>query len=181
MAAHSDHNPNLTQEENTVASISLTCPIACPPHRVRQLLLDEAFLAAFVDEQEPVHRSIAVDRGVSQSDLKWTISLDGDLPELVTTFVGRRADLQLVFDLRVDQVRMTARAKRTGTLQCAFRIVPVGAAASMFHLDGEVKVGGMLGGLAEGTLRDQVIEPVFREDLVRLLQQWCADDAPGAT
>lgn len=147
----------------------------CSPERAKELLLDEAFLHAFVDEQHPVQKTITVDRGAQESTMAWTIRLDGDLPALVTRFVGRTAELHLVIDLRAATLHMSAKAKRTGTMTCELRIDGDGAAGSVLNVKGELCVSGAFGGMAETTVRDQIITPVFREDLVRLLDERCQE------
>lgn len=156
-----------------MASIDATYPIKCSAERVKVALLDERFHDAFVGEQHPTDKAIQVDRAAQRSVLSWTIRLDGDLPGVVTQFVGRKADLHLVFDLADMTLLMTAKAKRNGKMNADFSIEPVDAANCTFRITGEVSVGGFMGGLAESTVRDQVIKPVIGEDLVRLLEEWC--------
>jgi len=74
-------------------------------------------------------------------------------------------------DERVDRMS-TPEAKRTGILACDFRIDSDGAVGTTLWVDGRLSVSGAFGGMAETTVRDQVIEPVFRDDLVRLLNVW---------
>ncbi len=164
-----------------MASVSLAYPVECSRERVKELLLDEAFLDAFVKEQHPTQKMITIDRAGEKSVMSWTIYLEGDLPSLVTRFVGRSADLHLIFDLRESKMDMTATAKRRGTLTCAFSIDVDESSRSTLRFEGHVSVSGPFGGLAENTVRDQIIAPVLREDLVRLLQDWCADERRGET
>lgn len=171
-----------------MTSVSFAYEVKCGPQRVRQLLLDEAFLHAFVDEQHAIQKTVTVDHDRQASTLSWSIRLDGELPGIVTMFVGRTADLHLVFDLGAGKLEMIAKAKRKGTLKCDLRIEPndgptsVGGGDSepsaspgggVLRIDGRLSVSGAFGGQAESTVRDQVIKPVFREDLVRMLNEWC--------
>lgn len=82
-----------------MTAVAFRYHVTCPPERVRAYMLEEAFLHTFVDEQHPTDKTITVDPERETSTLSWTIRLDGDFPSLVTRFVGRAADLQLVFDL----------------------------------------------------------------------------------
>ncbi len=142
-----------------MTSVALEYQVNCPPERVKALMLDETFLHAFLDEQHPTTKTLVIDRDRQTSALSWTIRLDGDLPPLITRFVGRTADLRLAFDLRDSRVDMTAKAKRTGTLACDFRIDSDGVAGTALRVDGRLSVSGAFGGMAETTVRDQVIEP----------------------
>lgn len=171
-----------------MTGVAFSYGVACGPDRVRELMLDEAFLHAFVAKQHATEKKITVDRDREVSTLSWSIRLDGELPGIVTRFVGHTADLHLAFDLCNSKLEMTAKAKRLGTLTCDFTVegaedgVTSGVAGvggvnlgsgSVLHIEGRVSVSGPFGGMAETTVRDQVIEPVFREDLVPLLSEWC--------
>lgn len=93
-----------------MTSLALEYQVNRPPERVKALMLDETFvraagvlrwlLHAFMDEQHPTTKTLVIDQDRQTSALSWTIRLDGDLPPLITRFVGRTADLRLAFDLR---------------------------------------------------------------------------------
>ena len=155
-----------------MTTLRLTLDVDCAPQRVRELLLTESFLDAFVAEQHPVQHAVRVDSPRQRSECDWTIDLEGDLPSLVARFVGRRADIRLVFDLRDHRILLDAKAKRDGHLSCSMHVVPAGAGRAEIVIDGSLHVSGAFGGMAEGTVKDQVIVPVLKEDLVRLLEQW---------
>ena len=178
-----------------MTGVTFAYEVDCTPARVAELLLNEAFLLAFADKQHATEKTVSVDRDRQASTLSWTIRLDGDLPGLVTRFVGRTARLHLVFNLGDSKLDMTAKANRSGTLACDFRVEagptspaeaaddaadrrPDGPRGSVMHLDGRLSVSGFLGSLAETTVRDEVIKPVFGKDLVPLLEEWCAQN-PG--
>ena len=174
-----------------MTGVTFAYEVDCTPDRVKELLLNEAFLLAFADKQHATETTVSVDRDRQASTLSWTIRLDGDLPGLVTRFVGRTARLRLVFNVGDSKLDMTAKANRSGTLACDFRVEAAGPTTadsaddvadhgtdgpqgSVLHLDGRLSVSGFLGSLAETTVRDEVIKPVFEEDLVPLLKEWCA-------
>lgn len=141
-------------------------------HDVRRLLVDEGFLHAFVDLQHPVAKQISADPSAQSSTCRWTSSLDGEIPGLVQRFVGDHVNIVLVMDLKNGTLRMNAEAKRRGDLTAQLRITGDGDQQSALSIDGEVRVSGFGGGLAESTVRDEVIVPVFQEDLVPLLEKW---------
>lgn len=158
-----------------MTSVEFRFGVDCGAERVKELLLHPPFLHAFVEAEGAVEKAITVNRDQGTSTLTWSIRLDGDLPGLVTQFIGRTAELHLVFDLANSTLDLTARAKRNATLICEFRIEPGVDIRSVLHLVGDLKVNGMLGGLAEGVARDQIVKKVF-EDLVRLLHEWRVSD-----
>jgi hypothetical protein len=178
-----------------MTGVTFAYEVDCTPERVKELLLNEAFLLAFADKQRATETTVSVDRDRQASTLSWTIRLDGDLPGIVTRFVGRTARLHLVFNLGDSKLDMTAKANRRGTLACDFRVEAPGPTTadstadsadrgtdrqqgSVLHLDGRLSVSGFLGSLAETTVRDEVIKPVFEKDLVPLLKEWCPQN-PG--
>lgn len=138
---------------------------------VRRLLLDERFLEAFVDMQHGTDKEITVDHA-ERSTSKWTNNLEGELPSLVLRFVGRRAHLVLTLDLANAELGMEAKAKRRGDLKAEFKMIGEGPDQCVLTVDGTVYVSGAFGGLAESIVRDEVIVPVFEEDLVPLLESW---------
>ncbi len=97
-----------------MTGVSFAYEVNCSPERVKGLLLDKTFLHAFVDEQHATKKTVNVDREGQVSTLSWSIRLDGDLPGVVSMFVGRTADLHLVFDLGNGKLDMTAKAEAQG-------------------------------------------------------------------
>lgn len=139
---------------------------------VHAMLLDETFLAAFVEEQHPSSKSIRVDSSVERSELRWRVDLEGDLPLLVTRFVGKTAEISLTFDLRAERLRMSAHARREGFADASLLIRSSGDSATTIRIDGKVTVSGPLSSVAEVPARDHIIMPVLGEDLVPMLQRW---------
>ena len=147
----------------------------CPVERVRELLLDEGFLAAFVAGQHPASHRVDVDRAAGRSAAQWSVSLPGSVPGIVRTLVGDTLDVTLTIDLgpamRLD---VDATGKRTGRLRSTLTLEPGEGGGTRLTVDGEVSVSaGLMSGQAETLARDQVLRPVLERDLVGLLAERC--------
>lgn len=160
-----------------MTGVQLVLTSCCSPERVQTLLLTEPFLSAFISEQHPNRQRIDVDMERRTSRSAWSIDLQGELPSVVTRFVGRSADIELTFNLLAMRLALRAEAKREGLLNASLALASSEAGGCTLSLEGSLTVSGAFGGLAETTVRDQIIVPVLEEDLIRLLDEWCTGDS----
>ena len=157
-----------------MAAIDLAASVSARPERVRALLLDRDFLRAFVDEQEPTSCEVSVDEAAQCSRARWTVRLPNDVPGLVKKIVGEALAVDLMIDLLEGRVDVDASAKKEAKMRSTLTLTETGGSTHV-AIKGTVDVfAGLLSGQAASLARDQVIEPVFREDLFRLLNEWSA-------
>lgn len=158
-----------------MASIDVSTQWPCPPSRVQALLLNEDFLGAFVDEQDPTRRDITTNATAQTSQATWTVALPADVPGIVKKLVGGEVTLDLRIHAK-DQgsLNIDARGKQTGKV-LATLTMQERSQGTYLRIHGDVGVkAGLFSGQAASLARDQVIKPILQEDLFRLLGEWCS-------
>lgn len=173
-------------EGGPMADVEFSHHSPCPPQRIRQLLLNEAFLEEFVHRQNPQESAIHVDQDAKISISRWVNVFGDDVHGIVKALVGNRADIELTVDANVPgRLDVRAKASRTGTMSAALEIVSE-KSGSWVSIVGSMHVSGFLGEVAAGQARDLVIKPILTEDLFPLLDEWCdgqrstISDSPGS-
>lgn len=158
-----------------MVALELDTLLPCPPERVRALLVDSAFLEAFVHEQHPTEHRIDVDSAGRTGTAAWTVSLPADVPGIVKQIVGSRLSLTLTVDVSAEgHLHLDAVGKKSGQVRTALTLEPA-AGGTRLLIKGVVDVSaGLLSGQAAKLARDQVVKPVLHEDLFRLLRDWCS-------
>jgi len=161
-----------------VAAIEVDSYVQRAPEEVRELLLNVEFLEAFVEKQHATTRTVDVERDAGVSTAVWTVQLPEDVPGMVKQLVGRELAMTLRITLgkeTLDQGKsldLDAVGKKTGKMRSRLSLDPEGDGTRV-RVAGTVDVAaGLFSGPASDLARDQVVTPVLREDLFRLLQEW---------
>ena len=151
--------------------------VACGAARCRTLLLDPAFLAAFVDLQHPIGPRITVSAETASSVLAWTVATEG-IPAIFARLVPKTVPIHLTIAVPEPAgtggaISLDITGKPSGTLRASLQLAPApGDAGTTVKVDGSFRIDlGLLSGRASGYLKDGLILPIL-EELADLLEQW---------
>jgi len=162
-----------------VTRLEVTETIERPLDVLQRLLLDPQMLEAFIDQQHPTVKRVDVDRRARRSTLVWTTTLDGQVPGIVSRFVGRSFDITASLSAETGPLSIDIRGKHDGNLRGSLELDMVDANTTRITVRGDITISvGIGSGTAEKLARDQVLEPIFVEDLFPLLREW--PDPPAA-
>jgi hypothetical protein len=152
--------------------------VKCEMERCRALLLDEAFLAAFVDLQHPIDPRIAVSLETRSSSLQWTVATEG-IPAVFSRVIPKTVPVHLKITVPEGSgppgaISVDLPAKPSGELRASFALSAKDDAPGRTALavTGSFKINlGIVSGKAASYLKAELIIPIL-DELADLLEVW---------
>jgi Protein of unknown function (DUF2505) len=166
-----------------MSKVSFTREVACERDRIRQLLLNEDFLRAYVADQHPVDNVIIVKIDQDSSTTDWGVPTDG-IPDMFRGFVGKTVPITLAITppgITPEQdgsIHLDLKGKVSGKLRASLNLLPASQdpANTIMAVRGPLSIHisvPFLSGTASNMARDHLVIPVL-EELALLLEQWAA-------
>lgn len=152
--------------------------VACPLDRCRTLLVDEAFLTAFVELQEPIEPRIKVAPETWSSTLEWSVATEG-IPAVFSRLLPKTVPVRLVINVPADSgsagsISLDLEGKPSGRLRASLELAASGEEQDRTALgvQGSFKIDlGLLSGTVANYLKPELIVPIL-DELADLLEQW---------
>jgi len=103
----------------------------------------------------------------------WTITLDGQVPGISLEARGKQIRRNRFNERRTGPLSIHVRGKHDGRLRGSLELAAASAATTRVRVRGDITVSvGIGGGTAAKLGRDQVLKPIFVEDMCPLLRDW---------